>query len=80
VDQQEFRVFYQLDGKESLDLEIHFVQLNLFKLFLFKNQKNLCQNNGAGFRSGNGCAIDDDRNADVEVSVLRGALSNCLVI
>uniref|UniRef100_A0A453PTU9 Uncharacterized protein n=1 Tax=Aegilops tauschii subsp. strangulata TaxID=200361 RepID=A0A453PTU9_AEGTS len=30
----------------SRDLEIHFVQLNLFKLFLFENQKNLCQNNG----------------------------------
>lgn len=39
------RGFFSLDGKKSQDLEIHFVQLNLFKLFLFENQKNLCQNN-----------------------------------
>lgn len=45
MDQQKFSTFYQLDVKESPHLEIHFVQLNLFKLFLFKNQKNLCQNN-----------------------------------
>lgn len=33
-------VFLELDK-----LEIHFGQLNLLKLFLFKNQKDLCQNN-----------------------------------
>lgn len=45
IDGQKIGTFYQLYVKESLDLKIHFVQLNFFKLFLFKNQKNLCQNN-----------------------------------
>ena len=34
---------YKLDVDKSTNLEIHFRQLNLLKLFLFKNQKDLCQ-------------------------------------
>jgi hypothetical protein len=34
--------FLPLNGKKSRDLEIHFIQLNIFKLFLFENQKDLC--------------------------------------
>ena len=33
--------FNQLDGKKSRDLVIHFVQLNLFKLFLSGIHKKL---------------------------------------
>lgn len=43
--QHELSSCYKLYVDKSANLEIHFGQLNLFKLFLFKNQKNLCQNN-----------------------------------
>lgn len=33
---------YLYGNGSSEDLEIHFGQLNLFKLFLFKNKKDLC--------------------------------------
>ena len=43
--QKEFGSFYELDVNKSTSLEIHFGQLNLLELFLFKNQKDLRQNN-----------------------------------
>ena len=39
------RHLYELHVDKSTNLEIHFEQLNLLELFLFKNQKDLCQNN-----------------------------------
>jgi hypothetical protein len=42
--QQQFGSFYELDIDKLTSLEIHFGQLNLLELFLFKNQKDLCQN------------------------------------
>ena len=40
-----FFLCYELNVDKSASLEIHFGQLNLLELFLFKNQKDLCQNN-----------------------------------